>query len=102
MSKKPESIFAEQVDKDLKKTFGDKVFFENIQQVVKAGTPDRLCCIKGHFVALELKTEEGRLSKIQKLKLAKITNAGGLAYVVKPSTWEHCLKELKRLKKIRS
>ena len=97
MSKKEETTFAERVDRDLKKVFGPLVFFENIQQVVKVGTPDRLCCINGQFVALELKVRGGVLSKVQYLKLARIKKAGGLAFVVYPDTWESIIKELKTL-----
>ena len=97
MSKKEETKFSEKVDKDLKRAFGPLCFFENIQQVVKSGTPDRLCCINGQFVALELKVEGGKLSKIQWLKLQKIKQAGGLSFLVTPDNWESCLEKLKKL-----
>lgn len=47
------------------------------------GFPDILCCINGLFVTFEVKTEAGRLSKIQEHEIAKIRQAGGMAGVVR-------------------
>ena len=38
------------------------------------GVPDILACVKGHFVGIEVKTDIGRLSEIQKYQADKITN----------------------------
>ena len=94
MSRKPESIFCDKVKRDLKKRFGTDTVIFNIQQVAVNGTPDLLVCIKGRFVALELKIEKGEASKIQLLKLTQIMKAEGLAFVVKPSQWEATLDYL--------
>ena len=97
MAKKRETIFIEKVDKQLKAVFGKSLWLENIQQVTKSGTPDRLICINGFFVGLEVKTDKGEPSKIQLLKLAKIKRAGGLAYIVTPSNWLLVIEELKEI-----
>jgi hypothetical protein len=97
MSKKPETIFAEKIDKDLKKTFGADVWVENIQQVGKRGTPDRLICLKGIFVALELKIESGVVDTLQLYKLVEIKKAGGKSFVVYPYTWNLVLEKLKAI-----
>ena len=47
-----------------------------------AGLPDVICCIRGHFVAFEVKTPEGRLTKLQEVTIAKIQAAGGVAHKV--------------------
>lgn len=69
----------------------------------KAGIPDHLFCCPvvitedmvgktyGMFVAVEAKTETGQTSGIQKLRIAEITKAGGLATVV------HGIDELPKL-----
>lgn len=57
-------------------------------QFTKAGIPDILACVKGKFVAIELKTETGRLSKLQEYNLAKIKESGGQALVLHPSGFE--------------
>ncbi len=47
-----------------------------------SGLPDIICCVTGRFVAFEVKTESGRLSKLQELAIAKIAEAGGRAHKV--------------------
>ncbi len=54
-------------------------------QFTKAGVPDLICCVNGQFVAIELKTDTGRLSKLQEYNLAKIKESGGQALVLRPS-----------------
>jgi Holliday junction resolvase len=53
-----------------------------------AGIPDILCCIQGKFVALELKTEKGKPTVLQKYNLFKIQEAGGHARILCPSEFE--------------
>ncbi len=97
MPKQPETIFLEKVDRDLKKAFGDDIEIFNIQQVSKTGDPDRLICLKGHFLALEGKIEGGTTETIQLVKLLKIKKAGGSAYRIYPYTWSTVLAELKKV-----
>ena len=52
------------------------------------GTPDLLVCIKGHFLAIEVKAEDGIPTKLQLDKIDDIRKAGGLAFVAYPSGWE--------------
>lgn len=96
MPKQPETIFLEKVDAALKKEFGDDIEIFNIQQVSKVGDPDRLICLKGHFLALEGKIEGGSTDVIQLVKLLKVKKAGGKAYRIYPYTWGTVFKELKK------
>jgi Holliday junction resolvase len=48
-----------------------------------AGVPDILACIDGRFFAFEVKTEEGKLTKLQEATIGKILAAGGKAFVVR-------------------
>ncbi|WP_407312105.1 VRR-NUC domain-containing protein [Desulfosporosinus sp. SB140] len=57
-------------------------------QFTKAGVPDLLCCVNGRFVGIELKTEKGRVSKLQEYTLAKIKESGGQAFVLRPSGFQ--------------
>lgn len=52
--------------------------------VQASGVPDILMCIKGLFVAIELKRPDGkgRVSEIQKAQIEHIKRAGGGAFVV--------------------
>lgn len=49
-----------------------------------AGTPDILACVNGRFVAIEVKRPSGGvLSELQKSKLKKIENSGGVSIVAR-------------------
>ena len=47
-----------------------------------AGIPDIIACIGGRFVAFEVKTETGKLTKLQEITMQKIRNAKGRAFKV--------------------
>ena len=47
-----------------------------------AGIPDVIACINGRFVAFEVKTETGKLTKLQEITIQKIRNARGQAFKV--------------------
>jgi hypothetical protein len=48
----------------------------------KAGTPDVLCCVRGRFVAFEVKRSGGKRSRSQELVAAAIAAAGGSVHCV--------------------
>lgn len=47
-----------------------------------SGIPDIICCYKGKFMAFEVKTPQGKLSKLQEITLNRINEAGGMAFKV--------------------
>ncbi|MEI6131980.1 MAG: VRR-NUC domain-containing protein [Bacillota bacterium] len=47
-----------------------------------AGIPDIIACIEGRFVAFEVKTKLGKLSKLQEITIQRINEAKGKAYKV--------------------
>ena len=47
-----------------------------------SGIPDIICCYKGKFMAFEVKTPQGKLSKLQEITLKLINEAGGMAVKV--------------------
>lgn len=61
---------------------------------IPKGTPDLLICYKGRFIALELKTDTGTTSPLQKEKICDIRKADGYARVLRPSEWETFKDEL--------
>lgn len=69
------------------------------QEVARAGTPDILMCLYGKFVAIELKTDDGIISPLQKYNLEKIKTCSGLALVITPSNTEEMLAVLENLAK---
>jgi len=48
-----------------------------------AGVPDVICCLDGRFFAFEVKTPEGRLTKLQEHTIQRIKDAGGHTFVVR-------------------
>lgn len=81
---KPETRFKEKVLKELKRV--PMTWAVKVQQTSIRGTPDILACVAGFFVALELKVDDS-LDALQRYNLAKISDAGGLAYEVTPVNW---------------
>lgn len=83
---KPETTFRKQQVipflRSLKYTW-----FEPIQQVSIGGSPDFILCVCGIFVALELKSEGGKVSALQRHKLQMIEKAQGAAIVATPANW---------------
>lgn len=47
-----------------------------------SGIPDIIICYKGKFVAFEVKTKKGKLSKLQEITIEKIRNAKGMVFKV--------------------
>lgn len=48
----------------------------------ESGTPDVLCCYKGHFLALEAKVGKNKATLIQKRRLEEWAKAGATVAVV--------------------
>ena len=48
-----------------------------------AGIPDIIACINGHFYGFEVKTDNGKPTKLQEATIRKILRAGGTALVVR-------------------
>lgn len=51
----------------------------------RAGLPDLIAAVRGKYVAIEVKSPDGRhpVSKRQEAELARIRRAGGLAFVAR-------------------
>lgn len=94
MATKPETNFRKKVRADLDQLIreGKPLWFEAIQQKAIKGSPDFILCVKGQFVALELKSENGILSEIQEAKLKLVVERGeGIALIADPSNWQDTL-----------
>ncbi len=98
MAQKKETVFRQRFDKRLAKI--PHSFFESIQQKTIQGTPDKLGVIRGTFIALEFKASyKDKPTPLQKLKLKRINDAGGIALVVYPENEEEVLATLVRIGK---
>ena len=98
MAKKAETLFQEKVEKylSLKGAFWIKYWGGGIYS--RAGMPDLMCCVKGHFLALELKTPEGKASELQKYNIDKIRKAGGIGLFLRPEDFEEFKRKIENLR----
>ena len=63
-----EKVFENKIKKLLKEKSAYYVKFFGCG-ITTAGTPDILACVNGHFIGIECKADNGRLSELQRLKL---------------------------------
>lgn len=61
-------------------------FFAN--GYTQKGVPDLLCCLNGRFLAIEIKSENGRPSPLQLYTIDEIKKANGLALVLYPQNFD--------------
>ena len=62
----------------------------------KVGTPDIIACIKGKFVAIEVKAENGKPSELQRYHIQQINNAGGYSVILYPKDFEQFKQDLNK------
>lgn len=55
----------------------------------KAGVPDILACVEGHFVGIELKASKGNATDLQLHCLKQIDKAGGIAILLYPQDFDN-------------
>ena len=86
MAKKPETAFRTRAQKDID-TLKNTTRL-TISSISIRGIPDNLLCVHGRFVAVEFKTNIGKLEALQEHVLDKIQNTGGVAFVARPNNWK--------------
>lgn len=87
-----EKIFENEIKKFLNKLPNTWYFKVWSGPYSKSGIPDIIACVNGHFVALEVKAENGKASDLQKRNVRLINECNGKAYIVYPKDFEK-LKE---------
>ena len=96
MSQKPETVFRAKFSKRL--ALVPNSWWESIQQKTIVGSPDKMGCVNGFFVALEFKaTAHSTVTKLQEHKLKLISAAGGLGVVVHPDNADNVFDMLMHL-----
>ncbi len=63
----------------------------------RAGLPDIVACINGRFVGIEIKSDTGRPSELQKYNLNAITKSKGLAVLLYPKDFAEFKKFVENL-----
>lgn len=93
MSKQPETIFKDKFRKELEAipySWWVKVSLPSL-----LGIPDMLGCVRGKFVAIELKkSEKEKPTEMQLYHLKTIADCGGYACVAYPQAADKILKDL--------
>jgi Holliday junction resolvase len=64
----------------------------------RAGIPDIIACMDGHFIAIECKAGSGKTTALQERELDRIHNAGGTTYIARESNIDE-LQQLLREKR---
>jgi aspartokinase-like uncharacterized kinase len=96
VSKQKETLFKERVQRDLRKL--PHTWNVKIQQVALRGIPDILVCLRGQFIALELKRDEAeKPDRLQQVMLDRIVAAGGWAFAAYPQNWATVFSVLEHL-----
>ncbi len=62
-----------------------------------SGVPDFLCCVNGHFFAIEAKAGKGVATALQLKNLKQIVEANGLAMVVREDNIDKLEERIKIL-----
>jgi len=73
------------VQTKLKEAFAGDIYIFKVPQgqyTSRRGIPDLVAGIKGKFVGIEVKTDVGRLTKLQQLELDRIEAAGSASFVI--------------------
>ena len=68
-----------------------------VEDINAHGIPDLILCLKGKFVAIELKNEDGKLSALQLYNIEKIKQSGGQAFILRPSEFEKFKEEVLKI-----
>lgn len=63
-----------------------------------SGVPDFLCCVNGHFLAVEAKAGKGTTTALQDKHLEQIKVAGGTAAVINETTLDYLDQLIKLMK----
>jgi hypothetical protein len=84
---KPETVFRINSVVPFLKTLKN-TFYQPIQQLAFVGSPDFVLCVRGRFVALELKATGGSPRPLQDYILEKVKSAGGVRLVASPDNWQ--------------
>lgn len=95
MAKAPETKFKEPILEELRRI--PYSYWEKIQQASLRGTPDIIGCVRGKFVAIELKSARGKADPLQTSILQQIANAGGYAAILLPHDYKPILAEIAKL-----
>ncbi len=82
MAATPESKVKKRV-REMLDTLGIYHFMPPANGFGRAGIPDIIACMDGHFIAIECKAGKGTTTALQDRELDRIHNAGGTTYIAR-------------------
>lgn len=83
MAQTPEGRIKDWLRRELKKKYPTCwIYLAPGGRFGRAGVPDLICNIGGLFVAIEAKTDVGKLSRAQEYEISLIENANGITVVI--------------------
>ena len=88
MASTPEKKVKDKVVKILK-YYGVYYFFPATYGMGRSGVPDIVCCLNGHFFAIECKAGSNKPTALQERELGLIRDAKGTALVINEENIEH-------------
>lgn len=94
MSATPESKVKKRV-REMLDALGIYHFMPPANGFGRAGIPDIIACMDGHFIAIECKAGKGTTTALQDRELDRIHNAGGTTYIAR----ENNIDELQQILK---
>lgn len=90
-----ESQFQTKIINVINKEYGVALKYQETG-TTKVGIPDIIAGINSRIVFIECKTDKGVVSKIQEKQIQRLKGITPFVYVVRPSTYELLIKELKK------
>lgn len=96
MTTTPEGKVKAKIDKVLKSYPNSQVWYFNPQSGIygRSGVPDKIICANGHFIGVEVKSDKSKHpTRLQEQCMTKITEAGGVCFVVYDDDTLHTLVE---------
>ena len=94
MAATPESKVKKRV-REMLDTLGIYHFMPPANGFGRAGIPDIIACMDGHFIAIECKAGKGTTTALQDRELDRIHNAGGTTYIARESNIDELQQILK-------
>lgn len=82
------------------KTIGAYFIKTHGDRFSRVGTPDIIACVNGHFVAVEVKAENGKPSELQIYHIDEIQKSKGYGVILYPKDFEQFKNDMKNLCKI--
>ena len=97
MARTPEKIIKDKVVAVLKDE-GVYYFFPATHGYGRSGVPDIVCCVNGHFLAIECKAGGGKLTALQVREIKHILACNGEAVVANENNLDLVISLVRELK----